>query len=239
MHLTGAAEVIRHANQCPCSAGVSRPGLRFGTDTTTLPTTTAAACSPARRRAEAIPRARRCWSLSGTRLTATPARRRQTNVERHGGGNWRASPRTGGQARSRQTGARSKVRWEQVVIGGCKFAPHGSGHERNHFPVPCSSATTTPRCRRPLRCAGRVGTGFTDAELVRLAFSSVNGPRRLPFDPPPPRPVARWHTGSTGPRDPRSPSPSGQAEGSCATPPTRSQRGDKAAADGVVLELPS
>ena len=44
----------------------------------------------------------------------------------------------------------------------------------------------------PLRYAGRVGTGFTAAELDRLA--GLLGPLeidRSPFDPPPPRPVAR------------------------------------------------
>jgi bifunctional non-homologous end joining protein LigD len=48
----------------------------------------------------------------------------------------------------------------------------------------------------PLRYAGRVGTGFTGAELERLAerFAPLAA-EQCPFDPPPPRPVlraARW-----------------------------------------------
>jgi bifunctional non-homologous end joining protein LigD len=44
----------------------------------------------------------------------------------------------------------------------------------------------------PLRYAGKVGTGFSDAELVRLqGLLAERAVDASPFDPPPPRPVAR------------------------------------------------
>jgi bifunctional non-homologous end joining protein LigD len=53
------------------------------------------------------------------------------------------------------------------------------------------SSGDTPEPPR-LCFAGRVGTGFTDAELTRL-LRLLDPLRRAtpPFDPPPPRPVAR------------------------------------------------
>jgi bifunctional non-homologous end joining protein LigD len=94
---------------------------------------------------------------------------------------------------------------------------------------------------RPLRYAGRVGTGFTEAELGRLGdLLDARADDACPFDPPPPVPrpvtrVAHWVTPdlvvqvSFG---------EWTSDGILRHPAYQGPRVDKAAAD-VVRELPS
>ncbi len=90
-------------------------------------------------------------------------------------------------------------RRQELVVGGWSAGEGSRGatfgslllgyHE--HDAAPASSESIGP-----LRYAGRVGTGFTDAELDRLLPLLVGSGRDVcPFDPPPPRPHrvgARW-----------------------------------------------
>src|SRR5690606_7380275 len=83
-----------------------------------------------------------------------------------------------------------KVRWEQeLVIGG--WLP-GEGARAHRFGALLVGYHDADEPDRPLRYAGRVGTGFTEAELVRLgALLDERASDTCPFEPPPPRPVAR------------------------------------------------
>lgn len=81
-----------------------------------------------------------------------------------------------------------KVRLRQeVVIGGwqpgegVRFGRPGSLLVGYHEPA-----------GGPLRYAGKVGTGFSDAELARLqGLFAERAVESSPFDPPPPRPIER------------------------------------------------
>ena len=85
-------------------------------------------------------------------------------------------------------------RRQEMVIGG--WLP-GEGGRAGRIGALLVGYHDAPGDGGPLRYAGRVGTGFTEAELQRLG--GVARPRspssECPFDPPPPRPdLARGAT---------------------------------------------
>jgi bifunctional non-homologous end joining protein LigD len=80
-------------------------------------------------------------------------------------------------------------RRQEFVVGG--WLP-GAGSRSAHFGSLLIGYhdPTTKDC--PLRYAGRVGTGFDEAELTRLlTLLHQLGDETCPFDPEPPRPVVR------------------------------------------------
>jgi bifunctional non-homologous end joining protein LigD len=84
-------------------------------------------------------------------------------------------------------------RRQELVVGG--WLP-GEGSRAAHFGALLVGYHDRAVEGAPLRYAGRVGTGFDEAELHRLLarLRGLESPR-CPFDPPPPRPVgraARW-----------------------------------------------
>jgi bifunctional non-homologous end joining protein LigD len=86
-----------------------------------------------------------------------------------------------------RTWLKVKVRLHQeVVIGG--WIP-GEGTRSGRIGALLVGVHDAPGDGGPLRYAGRVGTGFTEAELGRLAarFAPLVV-KACPFDPPPPRP---------------------------------------------------
>jgi bifunctional non-homologous end joining protein LigD len=86
-----------------------------------------------------------------------------------------------------RTWLKVKVRLHQeVVVGG--WIP-GEGNRAGRIGALLVGVHDRPGDGGPLRYAGRVGTGFTEAELARLAerFAPLTV-AECPFDPPPPRP---------------------------------------------------
>ena len=81
-------------------------------------------------------------------------------------------------------------RHQEVVVGG--WLP-GEGNREGRLGALLVGVHDAPGDGRPLRYAGRVGTGFKEAELRRLADQlEALATHECPFDPPPPRPdVAR------------------------------------------------
>jgi bifunctional non-homologous end joining protein LigD len=80
-------------------------------------------------------------------------------------------------------------RGQELVVGG--WLP-GGGSRSRHFGALLVGYHDPEADGSPLRYAGRVGTGFAEAELIRLLrLLEAMGQDRCPFDPPPPRPVAR------------------------------------------------
>jgi bifunctional non-homologous end joining protein LigD len=94
-----------------------------------------------------------------------------------------------------EPGSRTKLwrkvkvrRHQEVVVGG--WLP-GEGNRSGRLGALLVGYHDAPGDGGPLRFAGRVGTGFRDAELTRLA--DLMAPLTTdvcPFDPPPPRPEA-------------------------------------------------
>jgi bifunctional non-homologous end joining protein LigD len=93
-----------------------------------------------------------------------------------------------------ETGRRSKSwlklkvrRRQELVIGGWLS---GEGSRASHFGALLVGYHAPEVKGSPLRYAGRVGTGFNEAELTRL-LGLLNGLEDdvCPFDPEPPRPV--------------------------------------------------
>lgn len=85
-----------------------------------------------------------------------------------------------------RTWLKVKVRLHQeVVVGG--WIP-GEGTRSGRIGALLVGVHDRPGDGGPLRYAGRVGTGFSEAELARLAtrFATLTVPE-CPFDPPPPR----------------------------------------------------
>jgi bifunctional non-homologous end joining protein LigD len=85
-------------------------------------------------------------------------------------------------------------RRQEMVVGG--WLP-GEGTRAGHLGALLVGYHDTAGGGRPLRFAGRVGTGYTDAELRRLAARlEPLATDVCPFDPPPPRADlvrgARW-----------------------------------------------
>lgn len=237
MHLTGAAEVARRMAEVPVLYEVFDLLHFDGTDTTALP-------YDDRRRLlahllddadEAHPD-RRCWSLStahddGDALLAAARDNRLEGVMVKR----RASPYEVGRRSSNWR--KVKVRWEQeLVIGG--WLP-GEGARANRFGALLVGYHDAAAPGRPLRYAGRVGTGYTDAELVRLGgLLAGRATDTCPFDPPPPRPVARIAHWVAPELVAQVAFAEWTSEGILRHPAYQGQRQDKAAAD-VVLELPS
>jgi bifunctional non-homologous end joining protein LigD len=84
-------------------------------------------------------------------------------------------------------------RHQEVVVGG--WLP-GEGTRSGHLGALLVGVYDEPGAGGPLRYAGRVGTGFKEAELQRLAgLMAPLTTDTCPFDPPPPRPdLARGAT---------------------------------------------
>jgi bifunctional non-homologous end joining protein LigD len=80
-------------------------------------------------------------------------------------------------------------RGQELVVGG--WLP-GEGARATAFGALLVGYYDHAAAGRPLRYAGRVGTGFNDKELTRLLrlFDDLSV-ADCPFDPPPPRPVQR------------------------------------------------
>jgi bifunctional non-homologous end joining protein LigD len=80
-------------------------------------------------------------------------------------------------------------RGQELVVGG--WLP-GEGARSSHFGALLVGYHDPDVERRPLRYAGRVGTGFAEAELRRMLGQLRDlASDTSPFDPPPPRSVAR------------------------------------------------
>jgi bifunctional non-homologous end joining protein LigD len=80
-------------------------------------------------------------------------------------------------------------RGQELVVGG--WLP-GEGARSSAFGALLVGYHDHSAANRPLRYAGRVGTGFNDKELARLlALLDELADDECPFDPPPPRPVER------------------------------------------------
>jgi bifunctional non-homologous end joining protein LigD len=84
-------------------------------------------------------------------------------------------------------------RHQEVVVGG--WLP-GEGNRSGRLGALLVGYHDAAGDGGPLRFAGRVGTGFSDAELGRLGDRlEALATDECPFDPPPPRPEAaraRW-----------------------------------------------
>jgi len=192
MHLTKAAEVARRMAEVPVLYEVFDLLHFDGTDTTALPYID-------RRRlltslldgAEQDAPDGRCWALTSSHndgralydaaaaqsLEGVMAKRRTSPYEPgKRSPNWR----------------KIKVRLAQeLVVGGWLS---GEGSRANRIGALLVGYHDPDAPGRPLRYAGRVGTGFTDAELTRLgALLAERATGACPFDPPPPppRPVAK------------------------------------------------
>ena len=237
MHLTGAAEVARRMVEVPVLYEVFDLLHFDGTDTTTLP-------YDDRRRlldhllddAGGARPDRCCWSLSTVHddgealLEAARANRLEGVMAKR-----RSSPYEVGKRSSNWR--KVKVRWEQeLVIGG--WLP-GEGARAHRFGALLVGYHDADAPGRPLRYAGRVGTGFTDAELVRLGgLLDERAAETCPFEPPPPRPVARVARWVEPDLVAEVAFAEWTSEGILRHPAYQGQRDDKAAAD-VVRELPS
>jgi bifunctional non-homologous end joining protein LigD len=82
-------------------------------------------------------------------------------------------------------------RRQELVVGG--WLP-GEGNRARHFGALLVGYHEPSAPGSPLRYAGRVGTGFDERELTRLRRELRDrevGADECPFDPVPPRPVAR------------------------------------------------
>ena len=237
MHLTGAAEVALRRAEVPVLYEVFDLLHFDGHDTTPLP-------YEDRRRlltslledADETAGDRRCWALSeahddGAALyDAARANQLEGVMAKR-----RASPYEPG--KRTPNWRKVKVRWEQELVVGGWLA--GEGNRAGRLGALLVGYHDPDAPGRPLRYAGRVGTGFTEAELRRLgALLDALADDACPFDPPPPRPVARaahWVTPdlvvevSFG---------EWTSDGILRHPAYLGQRDDKAAAD-VERELPS
>lgn len=130
-----------------------------------------------------------------------------------------------------------KVRWNQELVVGGWLA--GEGNRSGRLGALLVGYHDPDTAGRPLRYAGRVGTGFTEAELTRLGgLLDARSTDHCPFDPPPPPTVtraARWVRPdlvvevSFG---------EWTADGILRHPAYEGERDDKAATE-VVRELPS
>ncbi len=188
MHVAVAAEAARRANEVPVSYVVFDVLHLDGHDLTALPLAD-------RRRllhelVEPAPR----WRPSPVHDDGPALRQAADEQGLEGVVAKRADSRYEPGARVR-TWVKVKVRRHQeVVVGG--WLP-GEGTRSGALGALLVGVHDAPGDGGPLRYAGRVGTGFSDAELGRLG--ALLGPLETdicPFDPPPPRPDvsrgARW-----------------------------------------------
>ena len=178
MHVTGAAEVRQRAAEVPVAYVVFDLLHLDGHDLTRLP------LADRRRLLEQVLEAGPRWRISplhddGPALRAAAIERGLEGVV----AKRLDSPyEPGGRTR---TWRKVKVRHEQeMVIGG--WIP-GEGTRAGRIGALLVGYHDAPGVG-PLRFAGRVGTGFRDAELTRLAglFETLLS-ETCPFDPPPPR----------------------------------------------------
>ncbi len=184
MHISTAAEAARRANEVPVSYVVFDVLHLDGHDLMGLPLAD-------RRRllgqvVEPAPR----WRTSPVHddgallLEAADAQGLEGVVAKRADSTYVPGSRT-------RTWLKVKVRRHQeVVVGG--WLP-GEGSREGRLGALLVGVHDAPGDGRPLRYAGRVGTGFKEAELRRLAdHLEALATDDCPFDPPPPRPdVAR------------------------------------------------
>ena len=199
MHLTKAAEVARRRAEVPVLYEIFDLLHFDGTDTTTLPYTDrrrlltalleASEETEGSEESGAPEGGGRCWALTSSHddgqalYDAAEAEGLEGVMAKR-----RASPYEAGRRSSNWR--KVKVRLEQeLVVGGWLT---GEGARANRMGALLVGYHDAEAPGRPLRYAGRVGTGFTDAELTRLgALLEGRAADICPFDPPPPRPVAR------------------------------------------------
>ncbi len=184
MHISNAAEAARRANEVPVSYVVFDVLHLDGHDLMGLPLAD-------RRRllgqvVEPAPR----WRTSPVHedgallLEAADAQGLEGVVAKRADSTYVPGSRT-------RTWLKVKVRRHQeVVVGG--WLP-GEGNREGRLGALLVGVHDAPGDGSPLRYAGRVGTGFKEAELRRLADQlAALATDECPFDPPPPRPdVAR------------------------------------------------
>lgn len=201
MHLTKAAEVARRRAEVPVLYEIFDLLHFDGRDTMALPYTdrrrllTAlleaseeTEASKASDAAGAPQRGGRCWALTSSHddgqalYDAAEAEGLEGVMAKR-----RASPYEAGRRSSNWR--KVKVRLvQELVVGGWLT---GEGARANRMGALLVGYHDAEAPGRPLRYAGRVGTGFTDAELTRLgALLEQRAADTCPFDPPPPRPVA-------------------------------------------------
>ncbi|MCB9372447.1 MAG: hypothetical protein H6518_06660 [Microthrixaceae bacterium] len=193
MHLTSPSEVAQRRTEVPVLYEVFDLLHFDGTDTTSLP------YEDRRRLLEGLLEAAgeqadedgvaRCWALSAAHddgpalLEAARAHRLEGVMAKRRSGPYEPGKRS-------SNWRKVKVRWEQELVVGGWLAGEGARSGRLGALLVGYHDPDAPG--RPLRYAGRVGTGFTEAELGRLGgLLDARAADVCPFEPPPPRPVAR------------------------------------------------
>ena len=187
MHISSAAEAARRANEVPVSYVVFDVLHLDGHDVTGLP------LSDRRRLLAQVVEPAPRWRTSPVHDDGIALLEAADSQGLEGVVAKRADSRYEPGARVR-TWLKVKVRRHQeVVVGG--WLP-GEGNRSGRIGALLVGVHDRPGDGGPLRYAGRVGTGFTEAELGRLAErAAALVTDDCPFDPPPPRPdVARGAT---------------------------------------------
>jgi bifunctional non-homologous end joining protein LigD len=187
MHISTAAEAARRAAEVPVTYVVFDLLHLDGHDLTGLP------LSDRRRLLAQVVEPGPWWRTSPVHddgpalLEATDAQGMEGVVAKRDDSRYEPGARV-------RTWRKVKVRRHQeVVVGG--WLP-GEGTRSGRLGALLVGVHDRAGDGGPLRYAGRVGTGFTEAELERLA-DRMRGltTEECPFDPPPPRPdVARGAT---------------------------------------------
>jgi bifunctional non-homologous end joining protein LigD len=187
MHITSAVEAARRANEVPVSYVVFDLLHLDGHDTMALP------LFDRRRLLEQVLEPAPRWRVSPVHddgpllLEAADASGLEGVVAKLADSRYEPGGRT-------RAWRKVKVRRHQeVVVGG--WLP-GEGNRTGRLGALLVGVHDAPGDGSPLRYAGRVGTGFPEAELQRLAEQLAPLETAVcPFDPPPPRPdLARGAT---------------------------------------------
>jgi bifunctional non-homologous end joining protein LigD len=187
MHIANPAEALRRAAEVPVSYIVFDVLHLDGNDLTALP------LADRRRLLDQLLDPGPAWRSSPVHddgaalLTAADERGLEGVVAKRLDSTYEPGKRT-------RAWRKVKVRRRQeMVVGG--WLP-GEGNRAGRIGALLVGYHDRAGDGGPLRYAGRVGTGFTEAELARL--SAALGPLETdacPFDPPPPRPdIARGPT---------------------------------------------
>ena len=179
MHLTKAAEVRARAAEVPVTYVVFDLLHLDGHDLTALP------LRDRRRLLDELLEPGPAWRCSPTHddgpalLAAADAQGLEGVVAKRLGSPYEPGRRV-------RTWLKVKVRRRQeMVVGG--WIP-GEGNRAGRIGALLVGYHDAPADGRPLRFAGRVGTGFTEAELARLdAVFAPLATEDCPFDPLPPR----------------------------------------------------
>lgn len=190
MHLSKATEVARRRAEVPVLYEIFDLLHFDGTDTTPLPyTDRRRLLDTLLERAEDEAGTDRCWALSSSHDDGAALYRAAEANQLEGVMAKRRSSTYEPGKRSRNW-LKVKVRLEQeLVVGGWLT---GEGARADRLGALLVGYHDREATGSPLRYAGRVGTGFTDAELARLgALLAGQAVDNCPFDPPPPRPVAK------------------------------------------------